>query len=43
MELREPMGLWVYGCDRCQNVCPRNAPWLARELPVNQKVARHGR
>ena len=39
LELREPMGLWVYGCDRCQNVCPRNAPWLARELPVNQKVA----
>ena len=39
LELREPMGLWVYGCDRCQNVCPRNAPWLARDLPVNQKVA----
>ena len=39
MELREPMGLWVYGCDRCQNVCPRNAPWLAKELPVNKKVA----
>jgi len=37
-ELREPMGLWVYGCDRCQNVCPRNAAWLAKELPVNQKV-----
>lgn len=39
MALREPMGLWVYGCDHCQNVCPRNAPWLAKELPVNQKVA----
>lgn len=38
-ELREPMGLWVYGCDHCQNVCPRNAPWLARDLPLNQKVA----
>jgi epoxyqueuosine reductase len=37
--LREPMGLWVYGCDHCQNVCPRNAPWLAKELPVNRKVA----
>ncbi len=37
-ELREPMGLWVYGCDRCQNVCPRNAPWLARELPLNPNV-----
>jgi epoxyqueuosine reductase len=38
-DLREPMGLWVYGCDHCQNVCPRNAPWLARDLPLNQKVA----
>ena len=39
LELREPMGLWVYGCDRCQNVCPRNAPWLAKQLPINAKVA----
>ena len=37
-ELREPMGLYVYGCDRCQNVCPRNAPWLAADLPENEKV-----
>ena len=39
LELREPMGLWVYGCDRCQNVCPRNAPWLAKQLPINAKAA----
>ena len=40
MKLREPMGLWVYGCDRCQNICPRNAAWLAEELPQNKSVAR---
>ena len=39
LELREPMGLWVYGCDRCQNVCPRNAPWLAKQLPMNAKTS----
>ncbi|MGD0211421.1 MAG: 4Fe-4S double cluster binding domain-containing protein [Desulfomonilia bacterium] len=37
-DLREPMGMWVYGCDRCQNVCPRNAPWLGLERPMNKKV-----
>lgn len=38
LEMREPMGLYVYGCDRCQNVCPRNLPWLSADLPMNQKV-----
>jgi epoxyqueuosine reductase len=37
-EFREPMGLRIYGCDHCQNVCPRNAPWLAQKLPPNPKV-----
>jgi epoxyqueuosine reductase len=38
-ELREPMGMYVYGCDRCQNVCPRNTPWMAEEKSPNAKVA----
>ncbi|MBA4366409.1 MAG: epoxyqueuosine reductase, partial [Desulfobacterium sp.] len=25
--------------DRCQNVCPRNAAWLAKDLSPNLKVA----
>jgi len=37
-ELREPMGLYVYGCDRCQNVCPRNTPWMAGDKPQNPRV-----
>ncbi|MFC1896169.1 epoxyqueuosine reductase [Thermodesulfobacteriota bacterium] len=39
LEMREAMGLWVYGCDRCQNVCPRNDAWRAKERPVNERAA----
>ncbi|HBV97967.1 MAG: PBS lyase [Peptococcaceae bacterium BICA1-7] len=39
LEMREPMGMWIYGCDRCQNVCPRNAAWMAQDLPVNPRAA----
>jgi len=38
LELRDPMGIWVYGCDRCQDVCPRNQPWLNQVLPENNPL-----
>jgi epoxyqueuosine reductase len=37
-ELREPMGVRIYGCDHCQNVCPRNVAWLSKKLPQNENV-----
>lgn len=30
-ELRAQMGSWVYGCDVCQNVCPKNRKWAGTE------------
>lgn len=38
LKLREPMGTWIYGCDRCQQVCPRNAAYASQPLPLNTEL-----
>ncbi len=37
-EIRSKMGTWVYGCDLCQEACPRNQKWLEAKKPVNAKL-----
>lgn len=38
-DLREPMGMYIYGCDRCQNVCPRNIPRLSVKMPEDGRIS----
>ncbi len=39
-EIRVSMGGWVYGCDVCQTVCPRNLPRLRSALPPDAYLQR---
>lgn len=39
-EIREKMGTWIYGCDICQEVCPRNRKRLKAKLPQNEFLAK---
>jgi len=38
LELREPMGGWLFGCDICQDVCPWNRHGAAGSFPANPEL-----
>ena len=37
-KMRPKMGAWVYGCDLCQEACPRNKKWMEKKKPMNSKL-----
>jgi epoxyqueuosine reductase len=37
-DMRSKMGNWVYGCDLCQEACPRNKKWQEEKKPLNAKL-----
>jgi len=37
-EMRPKMRTWVYGCDLCQEACPRNKKWMEKKKPMNSKL-----
>lgn len=40
LEIRERMDTWIYGCDVCQQVCPRNQPRMKSRLPSSAYLER---
>jgi epoxyqueuosine reductase len=36
--MRSKMRTWVYGCDLCQEACPRNKKWQEEKKPVDAKL-----
>ena len=44
-EVEEQMGLWIYGCDVCQDVCPMNAEKLngTEEFPLLEQYEEYVR